>query len=98
MYIRKTENEAPAPYLFFLGVSETFNIVNYFPSIRTDLAAPKIMYIDTYRIFFIDLSYGYSVKGKNQDSEKMVTIASAVPKLSLGYTDPYLLAEFSQIG
>ena len=56
------------------------------------------MYIDTYRIYSNKLSCDSSLKGKNKDTEITVTITSKVIKLSLSYTDPYLLTEFSQIG
>ena len=44
------------------------------------LAAAKIIYIDTYTIFFNALSYGHSVKGNNQDLERTGPIASSVIK------------------
>ena len=75
-----------------------FDIANFFSSVKIALAALKLMYLDTYNIFFNALSYGRSVKGNNQDPERMGTIASSVLKLSSSYTDPYLLAEFSRIG
>ena len=74
-----------------------FDITNYSSSVKIALAAPKIMYIDTYRIFFNALSYASSVKGNNQDAEITSTIASKVIKLSSIYTEPFLLAEFIQI-
>ena len=56
------------------------------------------MYLDTYKIFFNPISYGHSVLGNNQDLEITSTITSSVLKLYSSYKDPYLLAEFSQIG
>ena len=83
---------------FFCRASETFNIANIFFSVKISLTAPKIMYLDTYKIFFNALLCRHLVKYKNKDSERTGTILSTVIKLSLSYTDPYLLAEFIQIG
>ena len=75
-----------------------FNIANFFSSLKIALAALKILYLDTYRIFFNALSFFLrSVKGKNKYSERTGIIASAVIKLYSSYTGPNLLAEFSQI-
>ena len=74
-----------------------FDIANFFSSVKIALAAPKIMHLDTYRIFFNALSNGHSVKGNNQDSDRTDKTASSVLKLSSSYTDPYLLAEFNRI-
>ena len=68
-----------------------------FFSVKFALAAPKIMYLDTYIIFFNALSNGLSVKGNNQDSEITGTMESSVLNLSSSYTDPYLLSEFRRI-
>ena len=54
-------------YLFL--AFKTFDISNFF-CINFALAAPEIMYIDTYNIFYSAISCGYSVKGCNQDSER----------------------------
>ena len=75
-----------------------FDIANFFSSVKIALAALKLTYLDTYRIFFNALLYGRPVKGKNQDSEITGTIASSVTSLFLSYTEPYLLAEFNRIG
>ena len=63
--------------------------------VKIALAAPRIMYLDTYNTFFYAVSYRRLVKSKNQDSEITGTIASAIIKLSLSYTGTYLQAEFS---
>ena len=67
-------------------------------SVKISLAAPKILYLDTYRTFFNALSYTHSVKGVNQYSGRTGTISSAVLKLSSSYTDPFGLSEFSRLG
>ena len=73
-----------------------FDIANFFSSEKIALAAPKIMYLGTYRIFYNALSYARSVKGNDQDAEGTGTIASTVLKLSSSCTDPFGLAEFSR--
>ena len=54
------------PHLFFCGSFQTFDIANFFSSVKISLAAPKIRYLDTYGIFLNTLSYRNSVKGKNK--------------------------------
>ena len=55
------------PHLFFFrGSFEIFDIANFFSSVKIALAALKLMYLDTYRIFFNALSYGHSVKDKTR--------------------------------
>ena len=71
-----------------------FDIANFL-SVKIALAALKLMYLDTYKIFSNALPYERSVKGNNQDSERRGTITLAVLKLSSSYTGPYLIAEFS---
>ena len=44
-------------------------------SVKITLAAPKIMYLDTYTIFFNELVYGRTVKGDNQHAEVTGTTA-----------------------
>ena len=61
--LRRTDHEAPCFIFFFRGASETFDIANFFSGVKIALAAPIIMYLDTYTIFFSALSYGHSVKG-----------------------------------
>ena len=90
-----TEQEAPTPRLFFCVAFKTFNIANFFSSIKSILAAPKIMFLDIFRISFNELMSTHLVRGNNQHAKGTGTIASAVLKLSLSYTDPFLLAEFS---
>ena len=50
-----------------------FYIANFL-SVKISLDAPKIMFLDTYEIFFNALLYGRSVKGNNQDPEITSTI------------------------
>ena len=94
----RNEHEAPTPHLFYRVASETFNIGNICFSIKIALAAPKIIYLDTYKIYFNALYYGHSIKGNNKYSERTGKIASSVLKLYSSYTGPWLLAEFSRIG
>ena len=82
---------------FFEDRSKGLTLLTFF-SIKIALAAPKMMCLDTYRIFIDALLYRHSVKGNNQDPEITGTIASSVLNLPSGYTDLYLLAEFSRIG
>ena len=74
-----------------------FDITNFF-IIKIALAAHKLMYLDTYIIYFNALSYGHLVKGNSKYSERTSTITSSVLNFSPSYTGPSLLAEFSRIG
>ena len=51
-----------------------FDIANFIFSVKNPLAAPKIMYLDTYNIFFNELTYARSVNGNNKNEEGTVTI------------------------
>ena len=82
---------------FFAERSKCSTSLTFF-SVKIALATPKIMYLGAHGIFFNALSYGHSVVGNNQDSERTGTIASYVLKLSSSCTDPSLLAKFSRIG
>ena len=59
---------------FFAKCSKCLTSLTFF-SVKTALAPPKIMYLDTERIFSNALSFEHSVKGNNQDAEFTVTIA-----------------------
>ena len=74
---------------FFAERSKCSTSLTFF-SFKIALAALKLIYLDTYKIFFNTLTHGHSIKGDNQDSERTGTISS-------NYTDLYLLAEFSRI-
>ena len=72
-----------------------FDIANYFSSVKIALAALKIVYLDTYNIFFNAFPSRRSEKYNNKDDERTVTLSSLVHNLSLSYTDPSLISEFS---
>ena len=81
---------------FFAERSKYSTLLTFFCKIS--LTALKLMYLGTYGIFFNLLSYRHSVTGNNRYLERTGTISSLVITLYSSYTDPYLLAEFSQIG
>ena len=94
---RSNEYEAPRPCLFCCGEFKCFDIANFVSSVKIAFAAHKIVYLDTYNIFFHALSYVCSVNCYNQDSERTGKIASSVLKLYSSYTGPSLLAEFRKM-
>ena len=60
------------------------------------LVSPEIMLLETYKIFFKELTFMHLVTANNKNLKIMGTILSAVIKLSSSYTDPFLQAEFIQ--
>ena len=66
----RTKHEAPTPCLFFCGVFEAFDIHGFFSSRKMNLGAPKIMFIDTYLILYIELNYPRLVKGDKQHAKE----------------------------
>ena len=59
-----------------------------------DVAAPKIMFLDTYLILYYKLVYNFSVKGNKYYAKIMGFPASNVIRLSSSCTVHYLVAEF----
>ena len=49
-----------------------FDTTSFFSGVKIALAALKLMYLDTYRIFFNALSYGHSVKDKTKINKERV--------------------------
>ena len=75
-----------------------FDIDSLFPSVKFALAAPKILYLGTHKNNFQCPFENAFNKKENQDLEIMGTITSSVLKLSLSYSEKYLLAESRRIG
>ena len=83
---------------FFTEHSKPSTSLIFFSNVKIALAVPQILCLYSYEKNSNALLYGISVKGKNQDQERTVTIASSVFRLSSNYTGPFLLAELSRIG
>ena len=85
------------PHIYFAERSKRSTSLNVF-CVKITSFAPKILYLDTYRIYSSALPYKHSVKGDNHYLERTGKIASSVLNLSSSYVYPYLLSEFSRIG
>ena len=65
---------------FLRSVRNVLTSLTFF-SVKIALAAPKIIYLVTYEIFFNELAYANLVKGVDQHAERTDTIASTILKL-----------------
>ena len=80
-------------FSFYVEHLESLKLLTFL-SVKTDLAAPIIMFLDPYLISYSELVYINPVKVINKYAKITVLIASEVIRLYSSYTVPYLVAEF----